>query len=606
MNKEQKIAKKFRIFSAILFAVVFLASISTFIISSRATGYQAIKKSITLTAETAKLRLADIVNSQVLEVVKLANMPAIQNYFQNPTEASLKNSFDTELQAYKNSLAQGSDLFWVNDKDKIFYNTSSEPYVLDPDAPENYWYNMTLYETELYNFNVNYNDEMKKTGIWINVPVYSGTSFNDEPTPIGMLGTGIDISQFISDLHSQIDANAEIFVFNSKGEIMIAADLEAANKKENIRTLLGENGTKIYDLAMKADKVNPTAQLFESDGGFSGLGHVNNFYLTDYIPSVDWHIAVTYPVSVHTIYGNSMTTVFFIMLAVIALVLIISNIFMRFIDKALDRYITDFTKVTAEKERVATELNVATQIQTGMLPSIFPAFPERDEFDIYAKMLPAKEVGGDFYDFFLIDDNTLAVVIADVSGKGVPAALFMVIAKTLIKNNAQYGKSPKEVFETVNNILCENNEADMFVTCFMGTLNIKTGEFNFVNAGHNPPLIRKKGERGFEFLRSKPGFVLAGMPNMVYKENTINLSKGDELLLYTDGVTEAVDTNDELFGEKRLKNAIDSYKGGTTKEFLVSLKNKIDVFAGEAEQADDITMMILRYSSDLNLGEIKE
>ena len=259
----------------------------------------------------------------------------------------------------------------------------------------------------------------------------------------------------------------------------------------------------------------------------------------------------------------------------------------------LKAYIDNLTRVTAEKERIGAELDVAAKIQASMLPCIFPAFPDRAEFDIYASMLPAKEVGGDFYDFFFIDDSTLAVVMADVSGKGVPAALFMVIAKTLIHNNAQNGKSPKEVFETANNLLCENNDAGMFVTAVLGYLDIPTGRFVFVNAGHNPPLLRTGG--CFEWLKTKPGFVLAGMDDIQYKEHEIILHPGDALFLYTDGITEAVNNENKLFGDPRLLKTVNQYLGLPLCEFTVSVKREIDRFTEGAEQADDITMLSLLY-----------
>lgn len=248
----------------------------------------------------------------------------------------------------------------------------------------------------------------------------------------------------------------------------------------------------------------------------------------------------------------------------------------------------------AEKERIGAELNVATQIQASMLPCIFPAFPDRSEFDIYASMEPAKEVGGDFYDFFLIDENTLAVVIADVSGKGVPAALFMVIAKTLIQNTALSGKRAEVVFGIVNRMLCENNEAGMFVTAFLGYLDLTTGEFSFVNAGHNPPLL-KRGDEPFGWLKSKVGFVLAGDEDTWYWQQEMVLQPGDELFLYTDGVTEAVDGENRLFGDPRLLDTVNEYAGMPLKEFTVAVKGEIDRFADGAEQADDITMLALRY-----------
>ena len=255
---------------------------------------------------------------------------------------------------------------------------------------------------------------------------------------------------------------------------------------------------------------------------------------------------------------------------------------------------------SAEKERIGTELSIASQIQNSMLPCIFPAFPDREEFDIYGLMLPAKEVGGDFYDFFLVDQNTLAIVIADVSGKGVPAALFMVIAKTLIKNNAQIGKNPKEVFETVNNLLAENNTADMFVTAFLAYLDLITGKLVYVNAGHNPPLYCPLHEtcevQGAQKLPGKNGFVLAAIKNKTYILHEITMQPGDKLFLYTDGITEANDDKYELFGDERLIETVNKYIDLPLQDIAASIKQEIDDFVKDVEQADDITMLILKYN----------
>jgi sigma-B regulation protein RsbU (phosphoserine phosphatase) len=263
----------------------------------------------------------------------------------------------------------------------------------------------------------------------------------------------------------------------------------------------------------------------------------------------------------------------------------------------LKESIENYTREHSEKERIGTELNVATRIQASMLPCIFPAFPEREEFDIYASMLPAKEVGGDFYDFFLIDENRLAVVIADVSDKGVPAALFMVITKTLIKNNAQSGKPPNEVFETVNNTLCENNEAFMFVTAFMGILDIPSGRFTYVNAGHNPPLVKRNG-MDYEWLPVKPGFILAGRAGIPYKQDEIILKSGDTFFMYTDGVTEAKNNRGKLFTEARLKETANRYAHSAPGEFIKSIKSEIDTFADGAQQSDDITMLVMKIAEN--------
>jgi len=258
----------------------------------------------------------------------------------------------------------------------------------------------------------------------------------------------------------------------------------------------------------------------------------------------------------------------------------------------LNEYIDNLQIITAEKERIVAELDVATQIQANMLPCIFPPFPDRKEFNIHASMRPAREVGGDFYDFFLIDENTLAVVMADVSGKGMPAALFMVIAKTLIKNNAQLGKSPKEVFETVNDTLCENNEAGMFVTAFMGYVDLKSKKLTYVNAGHDPALVKKAGGE-YEFLKSKPSLLLAIFEGTPYTEQELMLSAGDVLYLYTDGVTEAMNNSLKQFSAERLLETLNRNKNCPVERLLLQLKKEIDLFADGAEQADDITMLAL-------------
>lgn len=261
---------------------------------------------------------------------------------------------------------------------------------------------------------------------------------------------------------------------------------------------------------------------------------------------------------------------------------------------SLKEYMTNLEAITADRERIAAELGVAATIQTSMLPCIFPAFPEREEFNIFADMHPAKKVGGDFYDFFLTDPDHLWVVIADVSGKGVPAALFMVIAKTLIKNQAGSCGDPGEVLGVVNNQLCENNDAAMFVTCFVGVLDIPTGKFTFANAGHNAPLLYRAGG-AYDWLKVKPGFVLAGLDNMQFTSEELTMHRGDRLYLYTDGVTEALNPAEELYGEDRLLETMnrEDVKKQPIEKVVEAVQEDIHVYADGAEQADDITMLLL-------------
>jgi sigma-B regulation protein RsbU (phosphoserine phosphatase) len=261
----------------------------------------------------------------------------------------------------------------------------------------------------------------------------------------------------------------------------------------------------------------------------------------------------------------------------------------------LKKSVEETTRERAEKERIAAELNVAAKIQSSMLPCIFPPFPDREEFDIYASMDPAKEVGGDFYDFYLVDKNNLAIVIADVSGKGIPAALFMVITKTLIRNCSSC-KSPKGILEIVNNKLCENNEAGMFVTVFMGVYNIPSGKFTYVNAGHNPPLVKKRG-KDFEFLRTKPCRLLGWMKDNVYREEELFLETEDALYLYTDGVTEAMNPEEDFFSEPRLLTALNKYRDYRPKELLSVMTKELGDFTKDSEQSDDITMLAVKVNA---------
>ena len=257
-------------------------------------------------------------------------------------------------------------------------------------------------------------------------------------------------------------------------------------------------------------------------------------------------------------------------------------------------YIKNLTRITKEQERIKAELNVATQIQADMLPRKFPPFPERKEFSLYATMTPAKEVGGDFYDFFLIDDDHLALVIADVSGKGVPAALFMVIAKTLIKTRADMGGSPSEILGDVNERLCEGNEMGLFVTVWLGILEISTGKVIAVNAGHEyPAIMRSAGS--WELIKSNNSPPVAFMEGMKFREMEFELHSGDKLYLYTDGVAEATNTEKKLYGVERMVDALNRHAEETVEELLPSMKKEIDAFVGDAPQFDDITMLSLRY-----------
>ena len=263
----------------------------------------------------------------------------------------------------------------------------------------------------------------------------------------------------------------------------------------------------------------------------------------------------------------------------------------------LKTYMTNLTKATAEKERIATELNVATNIQISMLPRDFDF--NRDDFEIYATMNAAKEVGGDFYDFYLLDENHLVITMADVSGKGVPAALFMANSKTILKNFAMTMSSPDDfaaVMALANNQLCQGNDEMMFVTVFMGMLDLETGKFIYVNGGHNPPMVYHKATDKFEYMEVKQNIVLGMMDGMDFEQQEIQLESGDMLYLYTDGVTEAMDIDNNQYGEQRLSECLNGVdKSADLPTILQNVRDDLSKHVGEAAQSDDITMLGLRY-----------
>jgi sigma-B regulation protein RsbU (phosphoserine phosphatase) len=261
----------------------------------------------------------------------------------------------------------------------------------------------------------------------------------------------------------------------------------------------------------------------------------------------------------------------------------------------LKNYIENLSRVTAEKERINSDLRIATAIQADMLPKIFPPYSGRADMYISALMYPAKEVGGDFYDFFFIDDaqTKIALVIADVSGKGVPAALFMVIAKVLIKNNKNL--PPDEVLEVVNNLLCSDNNSSMFVTTYYSVLDIPTGKYTYVSAGHNPPVLYRNQRKTIEYLSLLKTPPLGIFPNKKFASQEVTFERGDALLLYTDGVTEAFNTRSEMYGTKLLLENTKKFVELSPKTTINSLYETVKTFADGEPQSDDITMLFCKY-----------
>ena len=259
-------------------------------------------------------------------------------------------------------------------------------------------------------------------------------------------------------------------------------------------------------------------------------------------------------------------------------------------------YVSNITALTAEKQRIGTELGLAERIQSAMLPH---EFPQRSDFALYALMDPAKEVGGDFYDFFMVDDDHLAMVMADVSGKGIPGAMFMTISKVILQNFAMMGMSVGQTLTRMNDAICDHNKAEMFVTVWLGILELSTGRLTAANAGHEYPALRRANGK-FELYKDKHGFVIGGMEGMRYKEYELMLEPGDKLFLYTDGVPEATDKNNELFGTDRMIEALNSDPNASPETILKNVRKAIDDFVKDAEQFDDLTMLCMDYKEKKN------
>ena len=262
--------------------------------------------------------------------------------------------------------------------------------------------------------------------------------------------------------------------------------------------------------------------------------------------------------------------------------------------REMDDYLCRIETITAEKERIITELSLATRIQADMLPNRFPAFPDRPEFDLYASMIPAREVGGDFYDFFLVDDDHLCMVMADVAGKGIPAALFMMAARIVLKNTAMLGKTPAEILNETNTAICDSNHEEMFVTVWIGILEISTGRLTAANAGHEYPVL-KRPDGTYAVLKDRHGFVLGGMAGMKYTQYELQLEPGTRLFLYTDGVPEATDAEGKMFGMERMLAALNKAQNASPEQILKNVRSAVDKFVNSAEQFDDLTMLCMEY-----------
>ncbi len=442
----------------------------------------------------------------------------------------------------------------------------------------------------------------------------------------GFLQVGYDASQFGDDIDAFVGKVAKNRHIGNRGFIAVC------DEQFHIVTEESENyGKNLESIGNRLDLESAVeGEIFEAD--IKGELHlcayhfVEGYYILGAIPVEEAMFMKTLSVYVNVFTEIVIFAALFVLIYFLIKKIIIDNI--RKINTTLAQIANGNLNVTVEVRsneefaslsddinstvttlkryiaeaaaRIDKELEFAQQIQYSSLPIVFP---DRCEFKLYAKMVTAKEVGGDFYDFYMLNDHTVAFLIADVSGKGIPAAMFMMKAKTIIKDLAESGLEPDEIFTKANEKLCENNDAGMFVTAWLGILDLSTGLLKFANAGHNPPLIGKSRGK-FEYLKARSGMVLACMEGIKYRKNELQLDPGDRLYLYTDGVTEAMDCDDKLYGEQNLLDFANAVGEANPEELCRRVEEDVDRFVGNAPQFDDITMLGLTFNCILGENEI--
>lgn len=430
--------------------------------------------------------------------------------------------------------------------------------------------------------------------------------------------TLIDKEAKDASINRTIGKNGYIIIADKDGIIV-------SNKKEVISTELDDLGIELDTL--KKGEVR-LMDMYEEDAYFY-YSEVEGYKLLSFYPKAEATLERDLAIYIAVFMQVIVFVILFIILYYLIKTLVVNNVIKMnksltriangYLDTIVDvrtnqeftslsqdiNYTVDVLKsyIKAAEDRIAEELEMARHIQKTSLPMIFPPYPNRFDFDIFASMDAAKQVGGDFYDFFLTDKDHLAVLIADVSGKGIPAALFMMRAKTLIKSYMESGKSVDETFILTNNKLCLNNDANMFVTAWLGLLDLTNGTLEFVNAGHDLPFLKSNNK--YSVLKSKPGFVLAGIPSFNYKKEKITLNKGDAIFLYTDGINEAFDANKKMYGDNRLINLLNDNANLSPYNLCQKVKKDVFDFMGICEQSDDITMLSLVYKGEHFIKDIK-
>lgn len=456
---------------------------------------------------------------------------------------------------------------------------------------------------------------------------YAGVALPDG----GFVQLGYDARRFQKDIDEQVVGITKNRHIGEEGSIIICNEDDVIVSDRN-----GYEGRNLEDTGLSFDKLSASENQYFIDMVYGEVSYCmytasEGYSIIAVIPANEALFSRSISVYVTMFMEMLIFAALFILIYILIKRLIVDNI--RKINKSLAQITNGNLDVTVDVRtneefsslsddinstvaalkhyideaaaRIDKELEYARAIQLSALPSVFPPYPNRSEFEIWAEMSAAKEVGGDFYDFYLIGDNRLAFIIADVSGKGIPAAMFMMTAKTLIKSLAETGIEVDEIFTKANQKLCENNDTGMFVTAWMGILDLATGVVTFANAGHNPPLVRRS-DGSVEYLKSRPGFVLAGMEGIKYSKNELQLYPGSIIYLYTDGITEATDANEQMYGEERLKNILVSLSGFDTKSVCKTVKSDVDRFVADAPQSDDMTMLCLEYKELSESIEKKE
>jgi len=586
MKIKSKSQKRLIIYCVILFLFIFSFGSSAFMFIMERNLVTSTGSPLVRAIETEQVRLEASVNSEISLVLRMASSPLFKQYFTNPGDPELERMAFEEFEAYSRAFESGT-VFWINDIDMIFYISNGEPYLVDPENPDNYWYYLTLYETEVYNFNINYNPDLDVTNLWINAPV-----FDDNNNPIGMMGTGINLSEFIDAIYDRYDGGAELYLFNTFGEITGARDVDSVANKVTVEEKLGSTGTQI---------INETANIEAGGAKYFELTDIRGVAVLGAIPALDWHITAIQPFKTGEALRNDMTVLFAVMMAVILIILVVFNIFAA---RLLRESELAKNRAEAAREAVISGIEYAGIIQKNMLPQDSEIAGAFSDYSVIWN--PRDVVGGDIYWMKRFDKGTV-ICVCDCTGHGTPGALLTMLVVSALESAVTADNchdTPHAVWRLEQRLSdvfnAREKEGDAIkdgcdpVVLFIandGNVNISAGNMSvFICDGAY--VQRIKGQKIF---------VGEGKINSKDDIKTICIppNPGNKFYIASDGLfDQPSDKRDAPFGYKRFEQVI--LENHSEKQSVISgrIWEAFETYRGDEPRVDDFTLITFTPKND--------